>query len=137
MTLSVSKEANRPMTLNKLFVLGAAVAALGVAAGAAPSSGAWAQTSEQKALIDAAKVQGVVGEQADGYLGIRTPPAPAPLAAAVSDTNDARRAVYGDSARAAGTTTDVAAARMFEAQLFARIPAGQWYRNASGQWVRR
>lgn len=132
MTLSVSKEANRPMTLNKLFVLGAAVAALGVAAGAA-----FGQTSEQKALIDAAKAQGVVGEQADGYLGIRTPPAPAPLAAAVSDTNDARRAVYGDSARAAGTTTEVAAARMFEAQLFARIPAGQWYRNASGQWVRR
>jgi len=129
---SVSKEATRPMTFNKLFVVGAAVVALGVAAGAA-----FGQTSEQKAMIDAAKVQGVVGEQADGYLGIRTPPAPAPLAVAVSDTNDARRAVYGESARAAGTTTEVAAARMFESQLFARIPAGHWYRNAAGQWVQR
>ncbi len=120
------------MTFNKLFVVGAAVMALGIAAGAA-----FGQTSEQKALIDAAKAQGVVGEQADGYLGIRTPPAPAPLAAAVSDTNDARRQAYGERARAAGTSTEVAAARMFELQLLSRIPSGQWYRNAAGQWVQR
>jgi hypothetical protein len=120
------------MTFNKLFVVGAAVMALGVAAGAA-----FGQTSEQKALIDAAKAQGVVGEQADGYLGIRTPPVPAPLAAAVSDTNDARRGAYGERARAAGTSTEVAAARMFELQLQSRIPSGQWYRNAAGQWVQR
>ena len=129
---SVCREATHSMTLKKLFVVGAALMTLGVAAGAA-----FGQTSEQKAMIDAAKVQGVVGEQADGYLGIRTPPVPAPLADAVSDTNDARRAVYGESARAAGTTTEIAAARMFEAQLFARIPAGHWYRDAAGQWVQR
>lgn len=133
MTLSVSKEAKRPMTLNKLFVLGAAVAALGVAAGAA-----FGQTSEQKVLIDAAKVQGVVGEQADGYLGFRTASTGAPLTQAVTVTNDARRRdVYVPGATAAGTTPDVAAARMFEAQLLPRIPAGQWYRNAAGQWVQR
>lgn len=120
------------MTFNKLFVLGAAVAALGVAAGAA-----FGQTSEQKALIDAAKVQGVVGEQADGYLGFRTASTGAPLTQAVTVTNDARRDAYAERARAAGTTTDVAAARMFESQLLPRIPAGQWYRNASGQWVQR
>ncbi len=120
------------MTLNKLFVLGAAVAALGVAAGAA-----FGQTSEQKALIDQAKAQGVVGEQADGYLGFRTAASDGQLTEAVQDTNEARRNAYGQRAQAAGTTTEVAAARMFESQLLPRIPSGQWYRNAAGQWVQR
>jgi uncharacterized protein YdbL (DUF1318 family) len=123
---------NRPMTFKKLFVLGAAVAALGVAAGAA-----FGQTNEQKALIDAAKAQGIVGEQADGYLGFRTAASDGQLTVAVRDTNDARRNAYSQRAQAAGTTTEVAAARMFESQLLPRIAAGQWYRNAAGQWVQR
>ncbi len=125
-------EKTKTMTFRKLFVLGAAVAALGVAAGAVT-----AQTSEQRELIVAAKTQGLVGEQADGYLGIRTPPVAPALQAAVSDTNDARRRVYAESAQAVGTTTEVAAARMFESQLLPRITSGQWYRNAAGQWVQR
>jgi uncharacterized protein YdbL (DUF1318 family) len=120
-----------PMTLRKLFVLGAAVVALGLAAGSV-----FAQTPAQKALIDSAKAQGVVGEQADGYLGIRTSADPA-LQQAVTATNAARRAVYASGARDVGTTTEVAAARMFESQLMPRITSGQWYRNAAGQWVQR
>ena len=57
---------SRAMSFRKLFVVAAAVAALGVAAGAA-----FAQTAQQKAMIDSAKAQGTVGEQADGYLGFR------------------------------------------------------------------
>ena len=120
-----------PMTLRKLFVLGAAVVALGVAAGAV-----MAQTPAQKSLIDAAKAQGVVGEQADGYLGVRTTADPE-LRTAVTATNSARRQVYAASAGQVGTSTEVAAARMFESQLLPRISTGQWYRNASGQWVQR
>ena len=120
-----------PMTLRKLFVLGAAVVALGVAAGAV-----MAQTPAQKSLIDAAKAQGVVGEQADGYLGVRTTAEPE-LRTAVTATNSARRQVYAASAGQVGTSTEVAAARMFESQLLPRISTGQWYRNASGQWVQR
>ena len=111
------------MTFRKLFVIGAAVAALGVA------GAALAQTSAQKAQIDQAKAAGVVGEQADGYLGFRTPTSDASLRAAVDATNSGRRA--------AGTSADVAGARMFEAQLLPRISSGQWYRNAQGQWVQR
>ncbi len=120
------------MSFRKLFVVTAAVAALGVAAGAA-----FAQTSAQKAMIDAAKAQGTVGEQADGYLGFRVPSADAPLTEAVQVTNAARREAYARSAEAAGTTADVAGARMFEGQLLPRISTGQWYRNAQGQWVQR
>ena len=80
------------MTFRKFFVLGAAVVALGVAAGAA-----FAQTPAQKSLIDEAKAQGVVGEQADGYLGVRTTADPE-LQTAVTATNSARRRVYAASA---------------------------------------
>lgn len=124
-------EKTSPMTFRKLFVLGAAVVALGVAAGAA-----FAQTPAQKSLIDAAKAQGSVGEQADGYVGVRTS-ADGALQAAISATNSARRQVYAASAADVGTSTEVAAARMFESQLLPRISSGQWYRNAGGQWVQR
>lgn len=120
------------MSFRKLFVVTAAIAALGVAAGAA-----FAQTSQQKALIDAAKAQGTVGEQADGYLGFRTPSSDAALTQAVQVTNAARRDAYAASAQAAGTTPAVAGTRMFEGQLLPRISSGQWYRNAQGQWVQR
>lgn len=120
------------MSFRKLFVVTAAVAALGVAAGAA-----LAQTATQKSMIDAAKAQGAVGEQADGYLGFRVPSSDAALTEAVQVTNAARRDAYARSAQAAGTTADVAGARMFEGQLLPRISTGQWYRNAQGQWVQR
>ena len=125
-------EKTTPMSLRNIFVLGAAVMALGVAAGAA-----LAQTPAQKATIDAAKAQGVVGEQADGYLGFRTSASDSVLQDAVSTTNAARGRAYAVSASQAGTTPGVAAARMFESQLMPRITSGQWYRNAAGQWVQR
>ena len=122
------------MSFRKFFVVAAAIAALGVAAGAA-----FAQTSAQKSMIDAAKVQGTVGEQADGYLGFRVPASEGALTEAVQATNMARRAAYARSAQAAGdgATTEAAAARMFQTQLLPRISTGQWYRNAQGQWVQR
>ena len=125
----MEKTAN--MTFRKLFVLGTAVVALGVAAGAAI-----AQTPAQKSMIDAAKAAGSVGEQADGYVGVRTSVTP-DVQTAITATNSARRRVYAASAADVGTSTEVAAARMFESQLMPRITSGQWYRNAGGQWVQR
>ena len=106
---------SRAMSFRKLFVVAAAVAALGVAAG-----GAFAQTAQQKAMIDSAKAS--------------SDPA---LTQAVTVTNNARRDAYARSAQAAGTTADVAAARAFETIVLPRISSGQWYRNAQGQWVQR
>jgi hypothetical protein len=122
------------MSFRKLFVVTAAVAALGVAAGAA-----LAQTAQQKSMIDAAKARGAVGEQADGYLGFRVASSDADLTQAVQVTNEARRQAYARSAEAAGqgATAEAAAARMFQTQLLPRISTGQWYRNAQGQWVQR
>ena len=122
------------MSFRKFFVVAAAVAALGVAAGAA-----FAQTAAQKSMIDAAKAQGVVGEQADGYLGFRVPASDAALTQAVQVTNTARREAYARSAQAAGdgATVETAGARMFQMHLRPPIGTGQWYRNAQGQWVQR
>ena len=124
------------MISRKLFAAAFTVLALSATAATVPTL-AVAQTSAQKAQIDAAKAAGVVGEQADGFLGFRTPSSDAGLPSAVSTTNSARRSAYASSAAQAGTTADVAGARMFEGQLLARIPAGQWYRTASGQWVQK
>jgi uncharacterized protein YdbL (DUF1318 family) len=124
----------QPMSFRKVFVMVAAVAALGVAAGAA-----FAQTGQQKALIDAAKAAGTVGEQADGYVGFRVPSSDSALTAAVQATNAGRRSAYAASAQQAGggATAADAGVRMFETQLLPRISSGQWYRNAQGQWVQR
>ena len=123
------------MSFRKVFVMVAAVAALGVAAGAA-----FAQTSQQKAMIDAAKAAGTVGEQADGYVGFRVPSSDAALTAAVQAMNTGRREAYAATARetGGGATTADAGQQMFELQLRTnRISTGQWYRNAQGQWVQR
>ena len=119
--------------MRKILAIIAATAALGIAGTAA------AQSPAQKALVDAAKAAGTVGEQADGYLGFRVPSSDAALQAAVRDTNDGRRRVYEQSASATGdgVTPAVAGARMFETQLLPRISSGQWYRNAQGAWVQR
>lgn len=119
------------MTLRKLFVIGAAVAALGVAGAAV------AQTAAQKSMIDQAKAQGVVGEQADGYLGFRVSSSDAALTEAVQVINAGRRQAYARSAAQAGTTPAVAGAVMFENQLMPRITSGQWYRTNDGRWVQR
>ncbi|HEX8469561.1 MAG TPA: DUF1318 domain-containing protein, partial [Brevundimonas sp.] len=80
------------MTFRKYLVLGAAVAMIGVAA-----TGALAQTSAQKSMIDAAKAQGVVGEQADGYLGV-VGSVSGSVRAQVDSINIQRRAYYTDLA---------------------------------------
>jgi Uncharacterized protein conserved in bacteria len=120
--------------MRKILALTAVLATLTAGVGAAA-----AQTPAQKALVDAAKAEGIVGEQADGYLGFRSNSSDAALRTAVTVTNDGRRTVYQRSATSAGdgATTEIAGQRMFETQLFARIPSGQWYRNADGQWVQR
>jgi uncharacterized protein YdbL (DUF1318 family) len=54
------------MSFRRFIAVGAVAAAVSMA------GAALAQTSAQKAMIDQAKASGVVGEQADGYLGFRT-----------------------------------------------------------------
>lgn len=95
---------------------------------------AYAQASA-KAVVDAAKARGEVGEKADGYLGVRGA-ASAPVRAAVQEINAGRREVYQQAATSTGVTLEAAAAAA-AVHLLAQVPAGQFYQNAAGAWVRK
>lgn len=90
----------------------------------------------EKAVVDAAKAAGTVGEQADGYLGFVGGSADAATTAAVSAINAGRADVYAQTAAKSGTTRE-AAGQATGAQLIARTPAGQFVRPLGGGWTRK
>ena len=96
---------------------------------------AFADLASDKAAVDAAKAAGIVGEQADGYLGIVSN-ADGTVTAAVNEINAGRRAVYSQTASKSGTTPD-AAGQATGAQLIARTPAGQYIKPIGGSWTKK
>ena len=119
------------MTLRRtaLAAIGAAFLTLGVA------HGAIAQTAADKAAVDAAKAQGVVGEQADGFLGIVSG-GDAAVTAAVASINGGRAKAYADIAAKTGVSVAQAGEATAQ-QLIAKLPSGAYYRPAGGGWVRK
>ncbi len=111
--------------------------AISLALGLAAVSGvALAQTSADKAAVDAAKAQGIIGEQGDGYLGaVSGTPDPA-LRASVDAINSGRAKAYQDIAARTGVTPE-AAGEATALQLFAKLPPGQYYRPLGGDWTRK
>lgn len=97
---------------------------------------ALADTANSKAIVEAAKAQGVVGEQADGFLGLVTGSVDANISAAVAEINSGRAAVYRDAAAKSGVTP-AAAGQAAAQQIFQRIPSGQYYRPSGGAWTRK
>ena len=88
-------------------------------------------------VVESARASGFAGEQADGYLGVRTG-GPADLKAHVDAINIQRRAIYTDtaSAKPGVTVADVGAAAACQ-QFRNRVAVGNWYRDQSGQWRQR
>ena len=120
------------MNMRTFFAgLTAALVGLFALAGAAT-----AQVSNAKAAVDAAKAQGVVGEQADGYLGFVSGGGDAELKAAVAQINAGRGQVYREAAAKTGVSPEAAGASSFT-QRFPSIPAGQYWRAADGSWKRK
>ena len=111
-----------------------------VAAVAGVAGSSMAQTAAAKAAVDAAKAQGVVGEQADGYLGFVSGGGDASLRAAVAEINAGRTRVYQAAAAKAGdgATPDVAAARAFTTTILPNVvKPGEYYKPANGGWTRK
>jgi uncharacterized protein YdbL (DUF1318 family) len=121
----------RSATMRSAFLAGVACLALGGAA----ASPALADVASSKAAVDAAKAQGVVGEQADGFVGIVSG-GDAALRAAVAELNAGRAAAYRDAAAKTGVTPD-AAGQATARQLIARLPAGQYYKGDGGAWTKK
>ncbi len=110
-------------------------AAVALAAFAVAASSAQAQPAA-RAIVDNAKQQGLVGEQADGLLGFVTGQAAVDLRAAVGEINEGRRTRYAQVAAETGVTPAVAGEATGR-QLIARAPAGQFYRTPEGEWRRK
>lgn len=86
-------------------------------------------------VLEAARASGIVGEQADGYLGIRTNGGD--VKARVDQINIKRKAVYTDLAAKRGVTVaDVGAATACEV-FQSRVANNEYYRDANGTWHQR
>lgn len=83
--------------------------------------------------LDDAHRAGVVGNQADGYLGIAGS-APPSVAQEVARINLERRDYYTRVARERGTSLEAVGA-IFGQQLYAQTPSGELFRDASGNWI--
>lgn len=118
------------------FAALAAVAFGAVVANLAAPPAAQAQSAAAKALVDAAKARGEVGEQGDGFLGFVRGSGDAALAAAVAEINAGRAAVYRETAQRTGVTAD-AAGQATARQLESRLPAGQYFKPLGGDWSRK
>ena len=120
-------------SLSRRAAFGAVAAGLATLA-AVPALAADAAAA--KALVDAAKARGEVGEQGDGFLGFVRESQDAALRSAVAEINAGRADVYREAATRTGVTS-AAAGQATAQQLFARIPAGQFYKPLDGGWTRK
>jgi uncharacterized protein YdbL (DUF1318 family) len=124
------------MTRTAFFALTAGVAtATLLALVAAPA--AIAQTADSKATVDAAKSAGVVGEQADGFLGFVTAAADPAVRSAVAEINAGRAQVYREAAAKTGVTAEAAGASAYATIVQGRLKAGEYYKPANGGWMRK
>lgn len=114
------------MTYRTRTFTGAAFA-IALAFGAASVS--QAQTGTISAAIDA----GTIGEQADGYLGVRGGASPA-VRAEIEAINIKRRAGYTQLAEQRGVTVKDVAAAVGCKTLASRVGAGNAYQLPDGVW---
>lgn len=96
-----------------------------------------AQAMNAKTAVDAAKAQGVVGEQADGFLGFVKPSSDPALKAAVDEINAGRAALYRKAAAENGVSPEAAGASAFTTVVQTKLKPGEYYRPAGGGWVRK
>lgn len=104
------------------------------AAAALIFSATMSPASAASPVVESAKDECVVGEQADGYLGVVSGAnASSEVRREIADINQQRKAVYADLARRNGVTIDVAAALTAE-KLMKQATPGQCIRDQSGAW---
>lgn len=127
----------KTMSFTKIAVTALMIAGSCLAVTAGIATPASADVASSKALVDAAKAKGVVGEQADGFLGFVHGGGDAGLKAAVEEINTGRREVYGQAAAKNGVSVEAAGQSAFTNVIFPKLAAGQYYRDASGAWKQK
>jgi uncharacterized protein len=86
--------------------------------------------------VEAAKHDGLIGEQTDGLLGIVAPDSTPELTALVEKTNAGRLTVYQSTATKTGTPLDQVQAVAGEKQI-AKAAAGEYVQNDAGGWQKK
>ena len=119
--------------MTKTFLKTIAAGAMGamMLAGAA-----MADPAQSKAVVDAAKAQGVVGEQSDGFLGLVRGDAGADVRAALNEINAGRADLYRQAAAKNGDSVEAAGVSAFQTAIQARIKPGEYVRDG-GAWVKK
>ena len=118
-------------------LLAAAVIGSAAASVAMVATPAAADVAASKAMVDAAKAKGLVGERANGYLGFVTAASDAALKAAVDEINAGRHDVYAQAAAKNNVSIDAAGQSAFTNVIFPKLAAGQYYQNAAGAWAQK
>ena len=118
-----------------LSITAAVMAAL-VATPVVALSGA-AVAADSKTVVDAAKAQGIVGEQADGFLGFVKPASDPAVKGAVDDINQGRAALYREAAAKNGVSVDAAGASAYTTVVQGRIKPGEFYKPVGGGWTQK
>jgi hypothetical protein len=96
----------------------------------------WAPLTAWGVGLDAAKQQGLVGEQATGYLGSVTGAASAEVSALIKDVNAKRRAKYRQIATKNGISmADVEA--LAGQKALDRTASGNYIKPTTGGWRRK
>jgi len=85
--------------------------------------------------VQSAKAQGLVGEQADGYLGIPNPPGSDDVQKFVADINLKRRAHYQEIATSNGTTLE-AVQELAGKRLVEGAKPGEYVQGTDGTWTK-
>ena len=87
------------------------------------------------AVVENAKDQCIIGEQANGYLGfVAGSSSDTELVREVRDINQQRKAIYADLAARNGVSIDVTAALTAE-KLINEAEPGECVRLQNGEWV--
>lgn len=90
---------------------------------------------DAKSVVDAAKTAGIVGEQADGFLGFVKASSDPALKGAVQEINEGRAALYRQAAAKNGVSVEVAGASAYSTVVQARIKPGEHYKPNGGGWM--
>ncbi len=82
------------------------------------------------------KANGLIGEQANGYIGLVTKDVPADIKKLVDETNAKRKAGYQKIARKQGTSLSEVE-KVGGNTAFQKTLKGNYYRDASGTWRKK
>jgi uncharacterized protein YdbL (DUF1318 family) len=104
--------------------------------GALAAGAAIAQAPGAPDIVVQAKAAGLVGEQADGFLGLVTGSAPPDVVAAMQAINAGRADAYRGIAAKTGVT-EQAAGEATARQLFAKMAPGAFFKPLGGSWMRK